>query len=84
MATVLHVYKEVSIINDGDIIKIDIPSRCINLMVDDEELKRRENAELAKGGLALKVKNRIRERSKALKIYAVHISSANQGAIRLI
>ena len=75
---------EIALIHDGDIIKIDIPSRYINLMVDDEELKRRENAELAKGGHAFKAVNRIREVSKAMKIYAAHVSSANQGAIRLI
>ena len=75
---------EIALIHDGDKIEINIPSRSINLLVDEAELGKRKEKEEEKGGNAFKAENRIRKVSKALKIYATHVSSADQGAIRLI
>ncbi|MCD6179353.1 MAG: dihydroxy-acid dehydratase, partial [Bacteroidales bacterium] len=73
---------EIALIQDGDTILIDIPSRSINLQIDDAELEKRKEEEKAKGSKAYQPKNRDRVVSKALKIYAAHVSSADLGAIR--
>lgn len=75
---------EIALIKDGDAIVIDIPSRSINLMVDEQELEKRKKEELAKGTEAFQAKNRNRKVSKALQMYAAHVSSADEGAIRVI
>jgi dihydroxy-acid dehydratase len=75
---------EIALIQNGDKISIDIPSRSINLLVDDGELKKRKENEKAKGLQAFKPENRARHISKALQIYAAHVSSADEGAIRVI
>lgn len=75
---------EVALIKDGDPIYIDIPSRSINLLVNDAELKRRKEEKTAKGVKAYKPENRERKVSKALQMYAAHVSSADEGAIRVI
>ena len=46
-------------------------------------LETRRKDELAKGGGAFKP-NRNREVSKSLKAYALHVSSADKGAVRVI
>jgi len=73
---------EIALIQDGDTILIDIPHRSINLQIDDAELEKRREEEKAKGSKAYQPKNRDRVVSKALKIYAAHVSSADLGAIR--
>jgi len=73
---------EIALIQDGDTILIDIPHRSINLQIDDAELEKRKEEEKAKGSKAYQPKNRDRVVSKALKIYAAHVSSADLGAIR--
>ncbi|HKJ41010.1 MAG TPA: dihydroxy-acid dehydratase, partial [Sunxiuqinia sp.] len=75
---------EIALIKDGDIIEISIPERTINLVVSDEEMAQRKAAEEAKGKDAYKPVGRNRTVSKALKAYASLVSSADQGAIRLI
>jgi dihydroxy-acid dehydratase len=75
---------EIALINDGDTIFIDIPNRSINLEIDAEEFERRKLIEHTKGTNAFKPENREREVSKALKLYAAHVSSADEGAIRII
>ena len=74
----------IGLIQDGDIIVIDIPSRSINIQVSDEELATRRAAELARGKAAFTPKDRNRVISKSLKAYASLVSSADKGAIRLI
>jgi len=74
----------IGLIQDGDIIEIDIPSRSINVKVSDEELNARREAELSRGKDAFKPKDRDRQVSKALKAYASMVSSADMGAVRLI
>ena len=74
----------IGLIENGDPDEIDIPARKINLLVNSEELEKRREKELTKGKLAWAPKNRKREISQALKAYAMLVSSADQGAIRLI
>lgn len=59
---------------DGDVIEIDIPSRCINVHLSDEELAARPMRPL----------QRKREVSKALRAYASMVSSADKGGVREI
>jgi len=74
----------IGLIQDGDVIEIDIPNRTINLKVDDVVLLQRRNAEEARGKEAFKPKDRNRVVSKALRVYASMVSSADKGAVRVI
>ncbi len=73
----------IALIRDNDIIEIDIPNRNINLMISDDKMVERRKEEEAKGDMAFKP-NRVRKVSKALRTYAAFVSSADQGAVRLI
>ncbi|MFJ6075906.1 dihydroxy-acid dehydratase [Streptomyces sp. NPDC093065] len=68
----------IALVEDGDRIRIDIPNRSIELLVDDAELTRREQA--LNGVYA--PKNRDRKVSAALKAYAAMATSADKGAVR--
>ncbi|WP_372777330.1 dihydroxy-acid dehydratase [Litorivivens sp.] len=73
----------IGLVEQGDIIKIDIPNRSINVALSDEELALRRKAMEAKGGAAWKpVKPRPRKVSTALKAYALMATSADRGAVR--
>ena len=72
----------IGLVQDGDRIEIDIPSRSINLAVDDAELKRRREAMQAKGKNAWKPAKRPRKVTTALKAYAALTTSAARGAVR--
>lgn len=72
----------VALIKDGDIIEIDIPERKINILVDEKELLKRREEEIAKGKDAFKPRGRDRKISKALQIYSLLASSADKGAVR--
>lgn len=61
-------------VRDGDIIEIDIPSRTINVLIDDDELESRTPREL----------QRQRTVSKALRAYAQCVASADKGGVRII
>ncbi|MDD3196016.1 MAG: dihydroxy-acid dehydratase [Paludibacter sp.] len=74
----------IGLIQNGDTIEIDIPSRSIKILVSETELNARREAELARGKDAFKPKDRNRVVSKALRAYASMVSSADQGAIRQI
>ncbi|WP_298256922.1 dihydroxy-acid dehydratase [Bradyrhizobium sp.] len=74
----------IGLVQDGDIIEIDIPSRSINLAVNEAELKRRREAMLAKGKNAWKPAKRARKVSTALKAYAALTTSAARGAVRVV
>lgn len=73
----------IALVQDGDMIEIDIPSRSINLIVSEEELASRRQQEEAKGQDAFKP---VRERvvSKSLQAYGHLAASADTGAIRKI
>lgn len=73
---------EIALIKSGDEIEINIAKRSIELKVSKNELEERRNKEMEFGEMAFRAKNRERQVSQALKIYAAHVSSADQGAIR--
>jgi len=75
---------EIALIREGDIIEISIPERIINLAVPEDELTKRRLEEEEKGDKAYKPGKRDRNVSKALKAYASMVSSADQGAVRII
>ncbi len=75
---------EIALVREGDIIEIDIPERKINVLISDEEMQKRKQEEEAKGKNAYKPTGRNRRVSKSLKAYALTVSSANKGAVRLI
>ncbi|MFK0160646.1 dihydroxy-acid dehydratase [Streptomyces sp. NPDC090499] len=68
----------IALVEDGDRIRIDIPNRTIELLVDEAELSRREQA--LNGVYA--PKNRDRKVSAALRAYAAMATSADKGAVR--
>ncbi|MGW7239610.1 dihydroxy-acid dehydratase [Streptomyces sp. NPDC054804] len=68
----------IAVVENGDRIRIDIPNRTIELLVDDAELARREQA--LNGVYA--PKNRDRKVSAALRAYAAMATSADRGAVR--
>jgi dihydroxy-acid dehydratase len=72
----------IALVEDGDLIKIDIPARTISLEVSDSELARRRTAMQARGDLAWKPVNRQRLVSTALQAYAALATSADRGAVR--
>ncbi len=71
-----------ALVQEGDIIDIDIPKRTIKLDVNDSELNKRREAELARGDKAYTPTNRQREVSFALRAYASLATSADKGAVR--
>ena len=72
----------IALVEEGDIIEIDIPSRRIRLAVSDGELARRRAAMLARGAAAWKPACRQRPVSAALRAYAAMTTSADRGAVR--
>jgi len=73
----------IGLVEQGDLIKINIPERTINVDLSDEELKSRRVAMEAKGDDAWKpVKERPRKVSAALKVFAKMATSADTGAVR--
>ncbi|MEZ7897918.1 MAG: dihydroxy-acid dehydratase [Flaviflexus sp.] len=70
----------IGLIEEGDRIVLDVPSRSLQLMVDDSTLAQRR---AAKGALPWKpAKERPRKVSKALKAYALLARSATYGGVR--
>ena len=74
----------IGLMEDGDRIRIDIPSRSISLLVDDAILAQRRSAMLARGAEAWKPAKRTRKVSMALKAYAALTTSAARGAVRVV
>ncbi|MCL7940150.1 dihydroxy-acid dehydratase [Halomonas sp. ATCH28] len=73
----------IGLVESGDIIRIDIPGRRIDVKLPDEELARRREAQEAKGAQAWKPSiTRDRKVSAALKAYALLATSADKGAVR--
>ncbi len=73
---------EIALAEDGDPIEIDIPTRSIELAVDDDELERRRAAQEARGDAAFTPATRERHVSPALRAYAAMTTSASTGAVR--
>ena len=61
-------------VKDGDIIVIDLATRSINVKLSDKELAERPVVAL----------QRDRKISKALKVYASMVSSADKGGVRIV
>jgi dihydroxy-acid dehydratase len=75
----------IGLVEEGDLIKIDIPSRSISLAVDDATLAKRREAMLARGADAWKpARKRARKVTMALKAYAALTTSAARGAVRVV
>ncbi|MFT6593308.1 MAG: dihydroxy-acid dehydratase [Zhongshania sp.] len=73
----------IGLVEQGDIIRIDIPNRSINVLIDEGELNKRRKAMDAKGADGWKpVNERPRKVSAALKAYAKMVTSADKGAVR--
>ncbi|KOG29443.1 dihydroxy-acid dehydratase [Streptomyces wedmorensis] len=68
----------IALVEDGDRIRIDIPNRSIELLVDEATLAARREA---LGGVYAP-KNRQRKVSAALRAYAAMATSADKGAVR--
>ncbi|MBP7738263.1 MAG: dihydroxy-acid dehydratase [Spirochaetes bacterium] len=74
----------IALVRDGDIIEIDIPGRKLNVKLSDSELAQRDSEEKKKEGDAFKPVSRDRKITGALRTYALHVSSADRGAVRLV
>ena len=73
----------IGLVEAGDIIRIDIPNRSIDVQVSDETLAQRRKAMDDKGKSGWKPqKGRPRKVSAALKAYAAMVTSADKGAVR--
>ncbi|OCZ60870.1 dihydroxy-acid dehydratase [Acinetobacter seifertii] len=72
----------IGLVEDGDTIEIDIPNRMIHLNVDDATMAHRRTVQEAKGWHPKE--ERKRKVSKALKVYAMHTTSAAKGAVRVL
>ncbi len=73
----------IGLIEDGDIVRIDIPARRIEVLLDDAALAERRRAMAARGAAAWQpTKARPRKVSKALQAYARMATSADKGAVR--
>ncbi|MDX2562823.1 dihydroxy-acid dehydratase [Streptomyces sp. TX20-6-3] len=68
----------IALVEDGDRIRIDIPNRSIELLVDEATLAARREA---LNGV-YEPKNRQRKVSAALRAYAAMATSADKGAVR--
>ncbi|MGW2581663.1 dihydroxy-acid dehydratase [Streptomyces virginiae] len=68
----------IAVVEDGDRIRIDIPNRSIEVLVDEATLAVRHEA---LGGVYAP-KNRERKVSAALRAYAAMATSADKGAVR--
>ncbi|MEW7866685.1 dihydroxy-acid dehydratase [Aeromonas diversa] len=72
----------IGLVENGDIIRINIPTRELVLEVADEVLASRRTAMEARGTRAWKPVSRERTVSFALRAYAMLATSADQGAVR--
>ncbi len=72
----------IGLVETGDRIVIDIPSRSIELQISPEDLADRRNAMDALGADGWQPTGRERQVSKALLAYAALTTSASRGAVR--
>ena len=70
----------IALVEDGDIVSIDIPTRAISLDVPADVLEERRQRLLAEGGY--RPRDRERVVSPALRAYAAMALSADKGAVR--
>ena len=72
----------IALVEEGDIIKINIPQRSINLDIDDQEMLKRRDKMLGKENAWHPLEKRQRVVSTALQAYAAMATSASRGAVR--
>ena len=72
----------IALLQEGDLIRIDIPNRTIDVKVPDAELAERRKQAEALGPEAYRPPNRQRPVSQALQAYAALTTSAAHGAVR--
>ena len=72
----------IGLLENGDIIDIDIPTRKISVRLTDAQLADRRAKQEARGNDAWTPLDRIRPVSQALKAYAALTTSAARGAVR--
>ncbi len=72
----------IGLVEEGDVIKIDIPNRSIALDVSDEVLNERREQMVARGAAAWNPVDRDRVVSQSLQAYAAMTTSADKGAVR--
>ena len=72
----------IALVEEGDAIEIDIPTRRIHLAISADELGRRKEAMEARGEAAWQPVARKRVVSAALQAYALMTTSADKGAVR--
>ena len=72
----------IGLVEEGDSILIDIPTRRIELQVSDDVLAQRRAAMDARGSAAWKPQQRDRVVSAALRAYAAMTTSSDTGAVR--
>jgi dihydroxy-acid dehydratase len=72
----------IALLEAGDMIRIDIPERSIELKVAPSELEARRARMVARGDAAWKPEFRDRIVSEALRAYALMASDAARGAVR--
>jgi dihydroxy-acid dehydratase len=71
----------IGLVEEGDRIRIDIPNRQIDLLVDEATLTKRRRTMEAKGDKAFQP-DRDRSVSQSLQAYALMTTSAARGAVR--
>jgi dihydroxy-acid dehydratase len=72
----------IGLIQDGDLIRIDIPARVLRVALSDDELDERRKRMEARGADAWQPAERERYVSAALQAYAALTTSADRGAVR--
>jgi len=72
----------IGLVEEGDRVRIDIPARRIELLVDDATLARRRAEMEARGAEAWRPTGRQRTVSRALEAYALLTTGAARGAVR--
>ena len=73
---------DIALIEEGDVIRIDISNRLLEVKLSNEELARRRAAMERKGTDAWKPLGRKRQVSQALRAYAAMCTSAAYGGVR--
>ena len=75
---------DIALVRDGDPVYIDVSERRLEIQVDDAELARRREEELARDKPFTPHKERPRKVTKALRAYGKMASSADKGAVRIV
>jgi len=72
----------IGLVEEGDLIRIDIPNRQIELLVKPNVVEARRQKMVARGSEAWKPVGRDRKVSRSLQAYALLTTSASRGAVR--